>query len=281
MKRLFLLAFLLFSSCQSTEDLTVKPKYGTFGKIQEKSINESSGLIASRQHKGLFWTHNDSGDKPRIFAITEKGELLGEYEIEGAQAFDWEDIGIDQNNNLYIADVGNNALKRKNLKIYKVAEPKKIKKKGLLKVIEVIEVDYPEGKFNCEAFAIEPQGSLILITKDPRPAHVYRYENKKWVKKQSLKNINSYVTGADINAKGDLALSTYKGFHIYKMSPEGLYTKSQYVLSMMKQCEAVSWIGEKLIFTNEQRDIYKLDPKRFKARDTYLPSKKKKEKDQE
>lgn len=45
-------------------------------RLQSDAISESSGLVASRTHDGVFWTHNDSGDAPRIFAIDRSGALL-------------------------------------------------------------------------------------------------------------------------------------------------------------------------------------------------------------
>src|SRR4051794_6987818 len=46
------------------------------GRIDSREITESSGLAASRKHPGVFWTHNDSGNGPYIFAITRDGHLL-------------------------------------------------------------------------------------------------------------------------------------------------------------------------------------------------------------
>ena len=33
-------------------------------QLQNRKVNESSGLAASRLDEKLFWTHNDSGDRP-------------------------------------------------------------------------------------------------------------------------------------------------------------------------------------------------------------------------
>ena len=92
-------------------------------RIELPEISESSGLVKSRTQRGVFWTHNDSGDRPRIFAIDAQGRLLGEFAVEGALARDWEDIAIDDAGNLYIGDVGNNANQRRDLVVYRVPEP--------------------------------------------------------------------------------------------------------------------------------------------------------------
>jgi len=57
-------------------------------------LRESSGLAASRAHPGLFWSHNDSGDGPMLYAIDTTAALLGVVEVEGARAVDWEALGM-------------------------------------------------------------------------------------------------------------------------------------------------------------------------------------------
>ncbi len=41
------------------------------------AINEASGLAASRRNDGVLYTHNDSGDTGRVFAITTQGFTVG------------------------------------------------------------------------------------------------------------------------------------------------------------------------------------------------------------
>src|SRR5687767_14630941 len=37
--------------------------------LENQSVKESSGIAASRRNAGIFWTHNDSGDGPFIYAF--------------------------------------------------------------------------------------------------------------------------------------------------------------------------------------------------------------------
>src|SRR5690554_2695558 len=69
------------------------------GRIDHPPIRESSGLVASRRQPGVFWTHNDSGNPPAIYAIDRTGKLLGEWRI-GAINHDWEDIALDDHGHL-------------------------------------------------------------------------------------------------------------------------------------------------------------------------------------
>ncbi|HNT88181.1 MAG TPA: WD40 repeat domain-containing protein, partial [Candidatus Hydrogenedentes bacterium] len=46
---------------------------------QWPALTEISGLLDSRQNPGVFWVHNDSGDAPRLYALSHTGEHLGVY----------------------------------------------------------------------------------------------------------------------------------------------------------------------------------------------------------
>jgi hypothetical protein len=79
------------SYCHATPTYTSGIQTGT---IQNSSINEASGIAASRMNPNVLWTHNDSGDSARVFAMTAAGTNLGTYSISGASATDWEDIAV-------------------------------------------------------------------------------------------------------------------------------------------------------------------------------------------
>ena len=61
------------------------------GRVETDAITELSGLAASRTRDGVFYTHNDSGDGARFFAIDRTGALLATYTLEGVDANDIED----------------------------------------------------------------------------------------------------------------------------------------------------------------------------------------------
>src|SRR5262249_9269918 len=62
--------------------------------LENQSIRESSGIAASRRNAGVFWTHNDSGDGPFIYAFDRQGKHRGVWRVAGAGAVDWEDMAI-------------------------------------------------------------------------------------------------------------------------------------------------------------------------------------------
>ena len=87
-------------------------------------VRESSGLAPSRKIPGIYWTHNDSGGGPWLFALDAAGRQVGRVLVKGAANLDWEDLASDETGRLYIADVGDNQRRRKSVRIYTVVEPR-------------------------------------------------------------------------------------------------------------------------------------------------------------
>jgi hypothetical protein len=151
----------------------------TLATIKDKSIAESSGLVASRTMPGAYWTHNDSGDGPFIYAIDTRGDSLGTFRVTNAQARDWEDIaagpGPQPNKSyLYIGDTGDNDSVRSEVIVYRVAEPtlsnttRKFTKSrpGSTEPAEAIRLKYPDGAHDAEALLVHPRtGNIYIITK--------------------------------------------------------------------------------------------------------------------
>ncbi|HEX5604399.1 MAG TPA: hypothetical protein VFX63_17685 [Pyrinomonadaceae bacterium] len=151
----------------------------TLATIKDKSISESSGLVASRTTPGAYWTHNDSGDGPFIYAFDTQGDSFGTFRVSGADARDWEDIaagpGPQPNRSyLYIGDIGDNDAVRQEVIVYRVAEPalststRKFTKSrpGSTEPAEAIRLRYPDGKHDAEALLVHPRtGNLYIVTK--------------------------------------------------------------------------------------------------------------------
>ena len=98
-----------------------QPKFRV-GTVKADAIRERSGLVASRRHPGVFWTLSDGGNPAALYAITREGDLIREYPV-AAKNVDWEDLAIDDDGRLYIADVGNNQRDRKEVQVLRVDEP--------------------------------------------------------------------------------------------------------------------------------------------------------------
>ena len=162
MNKFLLLVILAVMSCNS----------GNLKVIADipKVLNEVSGTeIVS--HSNLIWMVNDSGNKPKLFGLNEKGTIKKELNVN-AKNHDWEDLASDKHGNLYIGDFGNNNNKRTNLAILKVNRDALNSTDNV--DIERISFRYPNQTklppkkksmyFDCEAF-FHLNDSLFLFTK--------------------------------------------------------------------------------------------------------------------
>ncbi len=153
------------------------------GMITNPKLAEISGITPSHTAKGLWWVHNDSGDQARIYIINSSGKLLGQYTVAEARNRDWEDMAGYKDSRgtpmLYLADSGDNELKRDDLTIYRVKEPDLSKgvMTGMTATAEAFPFRYPDGRQNAEALFVDPKnGRPYLVTKTMSPpCGVYRF----------------------------------------------------------------------------------------------------------
>jgi len=81
------------------------------GRIQEPELREASGLVASHQNPGVYYSIQDSLNPSNVYAVKYNGDALGKFDLEGIKQDDWEDITMLEYNGvnyIYIADTGNN-----------------------------------------------------------------------------------------------------------------------------------------------------------------------------
>ena len=133
-------------------------------KLANQEISESSGLAVSRRQAGVFWTHNDSGDSPRLFAFDSNGVHLGICRLQGAEAIDWEDLASFERAGkkwLLVADVGDNGKRRKSYQLYLCEEPSPDATEASA---QRIAFRYERSSHDCEAVAVDPVGGVILLT---------------------------------------------------------------------------------------------------------------------
>jgi hypothetical protein len=145
-----------------------------FGSVPD-ALRESSGLAVSRRHVGVLWSHNDSGDEPRIYAIDFQGNVLATFLVTGARAQDWEGMALGpcpepgSTDCLYVGDIGDNAERRSNYTIYVVPEPDVggFRSGDTGRVDAVLQVDYtyPDASHDAEALTVAPDGRVVVLTK--------------------------------------------------------------------------------------------------------------------
>ncbi len=150
--------------------------------IGKFAFDEVSGLAASRRHPGLFWAIRDSGpgDRTSLLAVRVAGDRVASIRpipLAGVRNVDWEEIAIDERGDLWIADIGNNAEGRRDLKLLRVPEPDPAGA-GPARVAGTYPFSYPDNppwgtSFDAEAlFFVD--GAAYLITKTAEHG-VYRF----------------------------------------------------------------------------------------------------------
>lgn len=156
------------------------------GAITDAQITESSGLAAGRAagNEGMLWTHNDSGDIPRLFLLSERGTVKATYRVDVPFATDWEDMcsfELDGEPYLLVGDVGDNGHQRKRVTLWLIPEPEFEAERTSafpqkIKPTRRIDVAYADGPWDCESVAFDPvRREVVLVTKvDPRRPPVGR-----------------------------------------------------------------------------------------------------------
>lgn len=149
------------------------------GPIGSTDIDEASGLAASVSNPGIWWTHNDSGGRPEVYALDDTGRLVATVRLLGADAIDWEDIAVAVDDSgdeiVHVGDIGDNDANREHLTIYSFRAPRLADGDGAGSMspatIDVhaaaTYVSYPDGPRDAEALLADRRdGALYVIDKD-------------------------------------------------------------------------------------------------------------------
>lgn len=138
----------------------------TLCRLSDPQITESSGIAASATYDDLFYTHNDSGDDARIFAIDRSCRTVATFALSGVDTRDWEDISRGPGRTLWLADIGDNSERRdRGILVHRVVEPKR--STGVVRLASTsYRLTYPDGPHDAEALLVHPRtGQLIIVTK--------------------------------------------------------------------------------------------------------------------
>jgi len=176
--------------------------------VQLQKVTEASGVAFSQRTPGVAWTHNDS-KKPIVFALSDKGAVLGSVRVTGAEIVNWEDIAVAPcpgGSCLYIGDIGDNRASRSSITIYRTPEP--APNAQATDQVETMYAAYPDRPRDAEALVVLPKGDVFVVTKgEDGPSYVYRvptgFRNGETVTMQWIGHVESTGGVANEGSKAE------------------------------------------------------------------------------
>ena len=194
------------------------------GTLESPDVTEASGIAASQRNPGVLWTHNDSGDSARTFALSATGRHLGTYNLAGIAAIDIEDMAVGPGptsgeSYLYLGDIGDNS-GRTSIAVYRVPEPRvrtgQAPVEETIGHVDILRFAYPGIRSDAETLMIDPLNADIYVVTKNEPSKLYRSSFP-----QSTTEINVLefvadladgreVLGGDISPDGDEILVRYR-----------------------------------------------------------------------
>lgn len=233
------------------------------GTLDDAAFNELSGVVASLEHPGVFWVHNDSGAIACFYAIDITGKRLATISVSGVDGTDWEDIArgpCPAGTCLFLADFGDNGEERSSYVIYRVPEPSSIADAAV--AAEALEFTYPDGSHDAEALLVHPStGAITIVTKVfVNEAYVYEFPLPltpgvpvvlEGAGSLPASKGGVLVTGGDVHPSGKgLLLRSYWGVRYFPIAAgEGVAAalageSCVLPLATEPQGEAVGWLAD-------------------------------------
>jgi hypothetical protein len=132
--------------------------------LRDPRITESSGLAASGRHPGVYWTHNDSEDGSRVFAVDGRtGRTVATVTLAGVgQARDVEAVSVGPDGRVYVGDIGDNFDGGwDHVWIYAFPEPEELRDVTVRATQYVVR--YEGGARDAESLAVHPRTGRVYI----------------------------------------------------------------------------------------------------------------------
>lgn len=243
-------------------------------------LTESSGVAPSRR-RGVYWTHNDSGDGPILYATDTLGRDLGFVRLSGARNVDWEDLaagpcGRTSERCLYVGDIGDNDRHRDRIVVYRASEPEPPSGAGdtlrSVVVLDSLTLTFPGGPRNAEGLAVTTGGWLLIVTKDRAGSPWLLRARAAGPAVQVLDSVarlpitnnllaGRSVTGADVSSDGRwLVVRTYVSLHFFRLDADGLPSPitgpaGVPIPVVESQGEAVAFDGDDALVLTSERSV--------------------------
>ncbi|MEU6224704.1 WD40 repeat domain-containing protein [Streptomyces sp. NPDC047042] len=228
--------------------------------IKDPRITESSGLAASRQHPGVYWTHNDSDDGAFLYAIdSATGRTVATVTMKGVgKPRDIEAISIGPNNQIYVGDIGDNdGVTWDYVWIYQLPEPKVLKDQTIRATQYVVK--YSDGSRDAESLVVHPKtGRVYIIDKQEDGGHLYagpaKLSSSGTNVFRPVAPVDMWATDAAFSPDGrQLAVRGYFGGVAYSWNDGKIKRQGQLDVPLQQQGESVTYSvdGSKIMYGSE------------------------------
>ncbi|MFD7286966.1 WD40 repeat domain-containing protein [Streptomyces sp. NPDC059863] len=227
--------------------------------IKDPRITESSGLAASRTHPGVYWTHNDSGYGPQIYAVDSRtGETVATLTLEGiGKPRDVEAISKGPDGNVYVGDIGDNLNGTwDHVWIYRFPEPKQLKD-ATVRATQFT-VKYADGPRDAESMMVDPKtGRVYIASKNEDGGGLYEGPAELTSSgTNTFRRVDDvpWVTDGAFSPDGkELVLRSYFSARAYVWQNGRLGKESRISAPFQRQAESVTYTadGTALMFGTE------------------------------
>ncbi|MFE3140760.1 WD40 repeat domain-containing protein [Streptomyces scopuliridis] len=230
--------------------------------IKDPRITESSGLAASRAHPGVYWTHNDSGYGPQIYAVDSRtGETVATLTLEGiGKPRDVEAISMGPDGNVYVGDIGDNLNGTwDHVWIYRFPEPKQLKD-ATVRATQFT-VKYADGPRDAESMMVDPKtGRVYIASKNEDGGGLYEGPAELTSSgTNTFRRIDDvpWVTDGAFSPDGkELVLRSYFSARAYAWQNGRLGKERRVSAPIQRQAESVTYTadGKALMFGTEGKE---------------------------
>ncbi|MGW2044960.1 WD40 repeat domain-containing protein [Streptomyces sp. NPDC001858] len=228
--------------------------------VTDPRITESSGLAASRQHPGVYWTHNDQDTCACLYAVDSgTGKTVATVTLTGVGTpRDIEAIAMGPDNQLWVGDIGDNdGVTWPYVWIYQLPEPKELKDQSIRAKQYVVK--YSDGSRDAESLIVHPKtGRVYIIDKHEDGGHLYESPAKLSTSGANVFKpivpVELWATDAAFSPDGSqLAVRGYLGGIHYDWNGGKIERKGRLDVPLQRQGESVSYSvdGTKLMYGTE------------------------------
>jgi hypothetical protein len=244
--------------------------------FRDTSLDEVSGIAASRQHPGILWLIDDSGADATLHATDTTGANLGTWTVRGAENRDWEAIALGPcptGDCLYIGDIGDNRSHHSFVTVYRIPEPDPSAPDRVTPAATTLRLTYPGGSRDAEALAVLPDTTLLVISKSMRGSAAYTVPVDAWRRTGPVQatsqgalsipagSLATLVTDAAVAPDGvRIAVRTYTAIYFFRIGSHHALTPDPTtipcgIFGIEAQGEGITWIDPKTMITASESNF--------------------------